>query len=86
MFATGFHQVSFARQFGCTSGGTPSFSDVEDLMAERGIDVRYETFPCWQRKFSQLFAHNLRKSRTEPTSCWHLDEMVAPIGGERMYL
>jgi transposase-like protein len=55
-------------------------------MAERGIDVSYEAIRCWTRKFSQLFAHNLRKSRTAPTSRWHLDEMVVRISGQRMYL
>ena len=40
---------------------TLSFRDVEDLMAERGIDVSYESVRCWTRKFGQMFAHNLRK-------------------------
>lgn len=65
---------------------TLSFRDVEDLMAERGIDVSYESVRCWTRKFGQMFAHNLRKSRAAPTSRWHLDEMVVKIGGKRMFL
>ena len=65
---------------------TLSFRDVEDLMAERGIDVSYESVRCWTRKFGQMFAHNLRKSRAAPTSRWHLDEMVVKIGGQRMFL
>jgi len=65
---------------------TLSFRDAEDLMAERGIEVSYETIRCWTRKFGQLFAHNLRKSRSAPTGRWHLDEMVVRIGGQRMYL
>jgi putative transposase len=65
---------------------TLSLRDVEDLMAERGIDVSYETVRCWTRKFGQMFAHNLRKSRAGPTSRWHLDEMVVRIAGQRMYL
>ncbi|MFN0192589.1 MAG: extracellular solute-binding protein [Aestuariivirga sp.] len=32
-------------------------------------------------KFGRLFGHNLRKSRSAPTSRWHLDETVAGIGG-----
>ena len=65
---------------------TLSFRDVEDLMAERGIEVSYETIRCWTLKFGQLFAHNLRRSRPSPTGRWHLDEMVVKIGGRTMYL
>jgi putative transposase len=65
---------------------TLSYRDVEDLMAERGITVSYETIRCWTRKFGQLPAHNLRKSRAVSTSRRHLDEMVVAIAGQRMYL
>ena len=65
---------------------TLSFRDIEDLMAERGINVSYETIRCWTRKFGRMFAHNLRKARPGPTGRWHLDEMVVRIGGQRMYL
>jgi transposase-like protein len=65
---------------------TLSFRDVEDLLAERGIDVSYETIRCRTLKFGRLYAHNLRRSRPRPTGRWHLDEMVVKIGGQRMYL
>ena len=55
---------------------TLSFRDVEDLLAERGIEVSYETIRCWTLRFGQLFAHNLRQARASPTGRWHLDEMV----------
>ena len=65
---------------------TMSFRDVEDLMAERGIELSYETIRRWTLKFGRLFARNLRRSRARPTGRWHLDEMVVKIGGIRMYL
>ena len=65
---------------------TMSFRDVEDLMAERGIEVSYETIRCWTLKFGTLFARTLRRARSSPTGRWHLDEMVVRIGGQRMYL
>ena len=37
-----------------------SFRDVEDLLAERGIDVFYETVRRWSLTFGQAFAANLR--------------------------
>ena len=65
---------------------TMSFRDVEDLLAERGIVVSYETIRCWTLKFGTGVARNLRSSRPCPSPRWHLDEMVVRIRGERMYL
>ena len=65
---------------------TMSFRDVEDLLAERGIDVSYETIRCWTIKFGPAFASNLKRRRLRPTGRWHLDEMVVKIRGERMFM
>jgi putative transposase len=65
---------------------TLSYRDVEELLAERGFDVSYETVRRWVLKFGPLFARNLRRTRPKPTGTWHLDEMVVSIQGERMYL
>ena len=63
-----------------------SFRDVEELMAQRGIDVSYETIRCWTIKFGPLIARRLKKRRWPPSPRWHLDEVVCRIGGKRMYL
>lgn len=63
-----------------------SLRDVEELLAQRGIEVSYETIRCWTRKFGQLYAANIRRSRSAPTGRWHLDEMVVKVGGQRMWL
>jgi len=63
-----------------------SFRDVEELLAQRGIDVSYETIRCWTIKFGPLIARRLKKRRWAPSPRWHLDEMVCRIGGKRMYL
>ena len=65
---------------------TLSFRDVEDIMAQRGIDVSFEAIWIWTRKFGRLFAHNLWATRARPSARWHLDEMVVRIRGERMFL
>ncbi len=65
---------------------TLSIRDVEELMAERGIEVSRETIRCWVIKFGPLIAANLRRNRPSPTGHWHLDEVVVKIGGRRMYL
>ena len=65
---------------------TLSFCDVEDLLAERGLDVSYETVRRWVLKFGPLFAKELRRRRHRPTSHWHLDEMAVLIAGRRFWL
>src|SRR4051794_17924930 len=65
---------------------TLSYRDAEDLLAERGLDVSYETIRRWVLKFGPTVARRLRQRRPKPTPHWHLDEMVARIAGERMYL
>ncbi len=63
-----------------------SYRDVEDLLAERGLDISYETVRRWVTKFGPLFARELRRSRSRPTGRWHMDEMVVTIGGKRFWL
>ena len=65
---------------------TLSLRDVEEMLAERGVEVSYETIRYWALKFGQHFAQNLRRSRPKPTGRWHLDEMVVKIAGKRMWL
>lgn len=65
---------------------TMSLRDVEDLLAERGIDVTYETVRCWANKFGPAIAANIRKRRGRADNVWHFDEMVVRIGGKRMFM
>src|SRR5215218_10903796 len=65
---------------------TLSYRDVEDLLAERGLAVSYETVRRWVRKFGPAIARRLRQRRPKPSPRWHLDEMVARIGGQHLYL
>ena len=64
---------------------TLSYRDVEDLLAERGLDVSYESVRRWVLKFGPLFARELRRRRHRPTSRWHLDEMAVLIGGKQFW-
>jgi putative transposase len=65
---------------------TLSFRDVEEMLAQRGIDVSYEAVRCWAIKFGPQIARNLKRRRPSPSAHWHLDEMVVNIRGKRMYL
>src|SRR2546421_12750160 len=65
---------------------TLSYRDAEELLAERGLDVSYETVRRWVLKFGPLIACKLRQGRPRLSARWHLDEMVVRIAGQRMYL
>ena len=60
---------------------TLSYRDVEDLLAERGVEISYETVRRWVLKFGPAIARNLRRCRPRPDDRWHLDEMVISING-----
>src|SRR5712675_2387060 len=64
---------------------TLSYRDVEELLAERGLNVS-ETVRRWVLKFGPGIARKLRRCRPRPSDRWHLDEMVVRIAGKRMYL
>ena len=63
-----------------------SLRDIEELLAERGIDVSYETIRRWVAVFGPAIARRLRAMRPKPHTTWHLDEMFVSIGGKKMYL
>jgi putative transposase len=45
---------------------TLSYRDVEDLLAERGLEVSNETIRRWLLKFGPAIARNLRRGRPTP--------------------
>ena len=51
---------------GCISVSPSTFRDVEDLLAERGIEVSYETIRCWTIKFGPQIARRLSRRRPAP--------------------
>ena len=63
-----------------------SFRDIEDLLAERGITVSYETVRRWTNHFGPMIAADLRKRRPKPYTTWHLDEAYLKIAGRMVYL
>ena len=63
-----------------------SYRDVEDMLAERGIDVPYETVRRWAWKFGTIIARKLRRGRPRPDGRWHLDEVFVSINGRQLYV
>ena len=63
-----------------------SFRDVEDLLAERGILVSYETIRQWCQKFGPEYARRLKRRQGRLGDTWHLDELFVNIRGQQHYL
>jgi putative transposase len=63
-----------------------SLRDVEELLAERGVIVSYETIRAWCAKFGPTYAAGLRRRRAQSSDKWHLDEVQLKIKGKRHWL
>src|SRR5271157_5342214 len=68
-----------------------SLRNVEDLLAERGIDLSHETVRFWWNRFGPMFAAEIRKRRVAhmrgyPQWRWHLDEVFVKVNGKLCYL
>ena len=65
---------------------TSSFRDIEDLLAERGIDVSYESIRRWCAKFGPGFRRRLKRQEGQLGDTWHVDGVFAIIRGQLHYL
>ena len=63
-----------------------SLRNIEDLLAQRGIEVSYETVRRWSVKFGLAYARKLRHSHPRADVRWHLDEVFVWINGKCVYL
>lgn len=63
-----------------------SSRDVEDLMAERGISVSYESVRLWCIKFGSRHAMRLRCRHLGYGDTFYLDEVFVRMQGVQHYL
>ena len=63
-----------------------SFRDAEDLLAQRGVAVTYETIRQWRQRLGPVYARRLRHRRGRLGDTWHLDEVFVTIQGRQQYL
>jgi len=63
-----------------------SLRDVEQMMAQRGVGVSYDTIQQWCRKFGQTLRQRPASPAAPPRDKWHLDEVFITIGGKTHYL
>lgn len=63
-----------------------SFRDVEDLLAERGVIVSYESIRRWCLKFGPRYQRSLKRREGTLDDDWFFDEVFIAINGQRFYL
>jgi putative transposase len=63
-----------------------SFLDIEDLLAERGIDVSYESIRLWCNKFGARYAKRLKRRHQGFGDTFFIDEVFVKIQGRQQYL
>jgi transposase-like protein len=63
-----------------------SHRDVEELLAERGIEVDHVTIHRWVRRFTPLLVDAARFGRHRIGNRWHVDETYVKVTGRWVYL
>jgi putative transposase len=63
-----------------------SHRDIEDLLAERGITVSYETIRLWCIKFGAVHTRRLKRSHRGYGDTFFIDEVFVKINGKQHYL
>ncbi len=63
-----------------------SYRDVEELLAERGVDVDHVTIYRWVQRFTPEFVEAARPRRHIPGDRWFVDETYVKVNGRWAYL
>jgi transposase-like protein len=78
--STGLKHCSWYLRYGL------SYRDVEELLAERGVEVDHVTVYRWVQRFTPLFADAARPRRHATGDCWFVDETYVKVAGQWRYL
>jgi transposase-like protein len=63
-----------------------SYRDVEELLAERGIEVDHVTVYRWVQRFTPLLADAARPCRRSVGDRWYVDETYVKVAGRWRYV
>jgi transposase-like protein len=63
-----------------------SYRDVEELLAERGVEVDHVTVYRWVQRFTPPFADAARPMRHATGDRWFVDETYVKVAGRWRYL
>ncbi len=63
-----------------------SYRDLEEIMAERGVEVDHATLSRWVEKFSGQIAYEAQKRKAQPARALRMDETYIKVKGRWCYL
>jgi IS6 family transposase len=63
-----------------------SYRDVEELLAERGVEVDHVTIYRWVQRFTPLVIDAARPCRHSVGDCWFVDETYVRVAGVWRYV
>ncbi|SFF27938.1 DDE domain-containing protein [Sulfitobacter brevis] len=63
-----------------------SYRDLEEIMAERGVDVDHATLNRWVEKYSSAIAVQSHRRKAQTGRSWRMDETYVKVKGRWMYL
>jgi transposase-like protein len=63
-----------------------SYRDVEELLAERGVEVDHVSVYRWVQRFAPILADAARPARHAVGDRWHVDETYVKVAGAWRYL
>jgi putative transposase len=62
-----------------------SYRDLEEIMAERGVEVDHATLNRWVVKFSPLIACEAQRRKSATSHSWRMDETYIKLKGKWVY-
>ncbi len=74
------HAVFFYLRYGV------SYRDLEEIMAERGVDLDHATLNRWVSRYAGLIAETARYRKRPTDRSWRMDETYVKVKGEWVYL
>lgn len=63
-----------------------SYRDLEEIIAERGVEIDHATLNRWVVKFLPLIAANAQARKKPTASSWRMDETYIKVRGKWVYL
>jgi IS6 family transposase len=63
-----------------------SYRDLEEMMAERGVDLDHTTLYRWVQRYAPEIEKRLRWAWRRPIGCWHDDETYIKVRARWVYL
>ncbi len=63
-----------------------SYRDLEEIMAERGVEIDHATLNRWVVKFSPMIAANAQVRKRKSAPSWRMDETYIKVRGKWAYL